>query len=158
MIKLLLLLCTFSAVFAQEALYNFPAHHSRFIHQIHRSLKNSSDILIITPHYRFAELNKAILFSLRRGSHIKFIVQDPQGDPLSLMQYEGVHLYTSPISVGQSIVLIDETLVCTTSETLDDEILSSNRSYISCSDDKNKIKVIRHSFTPLLKHSKSYLE
>jgi len=158
MIKLLLLLFTFSVVSAQEILYSFPAHYSRFVHQIHRSLKNSTDILIITPHYRFAELNKDILFSLRRGSQVKFIVQDPQGDPLSLIQYQGVHLFTSPVSRGESIILIDETLVCTTGETLDDEILTSNRSSIRCSDDKNKIKAIRHSLTPLLKHSKSYLE
>jgi hypothetical protein len=64
----------------------------------------------------------------------------------------------SPVSLGESIILVDETLVCTTNEILDDEILSSNHSSIRCSDDKSKIKAVRHSLTPLLKHSKSYLE
>jgi hypothetical protein len=158
MIKLLLLLCTFSAVFAQETLYNFPAHHSRFVHQVHRSLKNSSNITIITPHYRFAELNKAILVSAKRGSKVQFIVHAPHGDPLSLIQYQGIHLFISPVSLGESIILIDDALVCTTNEILDDEILTANHSSIRCSDDKSKIKAVRHSLTPLLKHSKSYLE
>ena len=158
MIKLLLLLFTFSTVYPQETIYNFPAHHSRFIHLLNRSLKNSSDILIITPTYHHAKVTKEILSSTKRGSNVKLIVQAPQGDPLLLVQYQGIHLFISPASLAESIILIDDALVCTTAEILDDEILTANHSSIKCSDDKNKIKAIRHSLTPLLKHSKSYLE
>lgn len=158
MIKLLLLLFTFSTVYPQETIFNFPAHHSRFIHQINHSLKNSSHILIITPTYHHAELTKGLLASIKRGNNVKLIVQDLQGDPLSMVQYKRIDLYTSPAPLLQSILLIDEILVCTSNETLDDEILNFHHSSIRCSDEKGKIRAIRHSLTPLLKHSKSYLE
>lgn len=158
MIKLLLLLLTFSTVYPQETIFNFPDNHTRFINQINRTLKNSSHILIVTPTYHHAELTKGLLASIKRGADVKLIVQDPQGDPLSMVQYKGINLYTSPISLVQSILLIDKTLVCMSNETLDDEILNSTHSSIRCSDETSEITAIRHALTPLLTRSKSYLE
>ena len=158
MIKLLLLLFTFSTVYSQETIFNFPAHHSRFIHLLNRSLQHSSDILIITPTYHHAKVTQEILLSTKRGSHVKLIVQAPQGDPLSLVQYKGIHLYISPIPLVQTILIIDETLVCTSNESLDDEILNDAHSSIHCSKEKGKINATRRSLYPLLNHSKPYLE
>jgi hypothetical protein len=158
MIKLLLLLCTFSTVYPQEIHFTFPDHQSRFLHHISRSLKKSTAILIVTPTYRYNELNKKLLSSTKRGSHLHLLVQDPQGDPLSLVQYKGIDLYIAPVPILQTLLLIDNALVCTSTKTLDDEVLSENRATLVCSDDQKKIRLLREGYYPLLKNSKLYLE
>ncbi|WP_295051590.1 hypothetical protein, partial [Sulfuricurvum sp.] len=83
---------------------------------------------------------------------------DPSGDPLSLIQYKNIDLYLSSQPIKQSIILIDESLVCSADEAIDEELFSSGRSSIRCSDNQQKIRAIRASLYPVIQHAKRYLE
>lgn len=158
MIKLIGFLFTFITVYAQETLFILPEHHSRFVHQLNRSFKNSSSILIVTPSFHHAELKKGILTAIKQGKKVKFIVQNPADDPISLVQYKNIDLYLSTILLNQSIILIDESLVCTTDQAINGEIFSSKHTFIRCSDNPHQIKALRNSLYPLLRSSRNYLE
>lgn len=158
MIKLLVFLFTFAAVYAQESVFSLPDHHSRFIHQLDCAFKNSSQILIFTPALHHSLLKKELLDAIKQGSALKLIVHDSDGDPRSLIQYKNIDLSISAFPLNQSIILIDDTLACTSDGAIDEELFSSRRSAIHCSSDPHKIRVIRHTLDPLLRHAKSYLE
>lgn len=158
MIKLLGFLFTFVSIYAQESVFNLPDHQSRFLHQLGHSLKVSSKILILTPSLHHAALKKELLSATKQESVLKLIVQDPSGDPLSLIQYKNIYLYLSSQPIKQSIILIDESLVCSADEAIDEELFSSGRSLIRCSDNQQKIRAIRASLYPVIQHAKRYLE
>lgn len=158
MIKLLGLLFIFSALFGEENIFQLPDHQSRFIHQLSRALKNSSDVLIITSSYHHSALKKGILDAAKRGSSVTLIVHDLQGDPLSMVQYERINLYTSRTPLPQTIILIDGTLACTSEGPISEEYFSSKCSIIRCSEDRETIKILRYAQHPIISHSKRYLE
>lgn len=158
MIKLLLFLFAFTSIYSQETVFKFPDHHGRFIHTMERSFKKSSDILIISPSYNHAALKKGVLSVLKRGGHVKLIVQDPKGDPLSLVQYERFDLFITLSTLSQTIILIDERLVCASHQAVDEDSFALEPSYMRCSDTPHEIKAIRRHLKEILKHSKAYLE
>ncbi len=158
MIKLLRFLFIFTSLYSQESIFTFPDHHSRFIYEINQSFKNSTSILILTPLYRHTALSKGILSAAKHGCKVNLIITDPHSEPLSLIQYQNIHLYLAPVSVHQSVILVDNTLICTSNESIDEDIFSSYRSSFRCSDSPIKIDAIRHSIRPILERSKTYLE
>lgn len=158
MIKLLGLLFIFAPLYSQEYLFTFPDHHSRFVHEINLSFKKSASILILTPSYHHTKLTKGILSAVKHGTDIKMITHDPHGEPLSLIQYQHIRLYLSSVRFTQSVILVNNTLVCTSNEAIDEEIFSSRHSSFICNDDPSKIRSIRLSLEPILKSSTPYLE
>lgn len=158
MIKLLRFLSIFTSLYSQESVFTFPDHHSRFIYEINHSFKNSASILIFTPSYHHLKLTKGILSAAKQGSTIKIITHDPYGEPLSLVQYQNIYLYLAPLPLHESVILVDNRLVCTSSESIDEDIFSSHRSLFRCSDNPVQIDAIRHSIHPVLEQSKPYLE
>lgn len=158
MIKLLGFLFTFVSIYAQESVFNLPDHHSRFLSQLDHSLKVSSKILISTPSLHHSALKKELVSAIKRESTLKLMVQDPIGDPLSLIQYKNIELYLSALPKKQSIILIDESLVCSADVAIDEELFSSRHSVIRCSDNPQKIRAIRSELYHVMQHSKSYLE
>jgi hypothetical protein len=158
MIKLLLLLLLFIPLLGVEKVFQLPDHHTRWIYELNDFLKNSTHILIITPSFNHPELKKRILKSVTHGSEITLIVNDPKGDPLSMLQYEHVNLNITPFALTQSVVLIDHSLICTIEGDIDIEKFASKHSPIKCDSDQNKIETIKRSIHPIIKHSKPYLE
>lgn len=158
MIKLLTLLSLFIPLFSEERVFQLPAHHTLFTFELNRLCKKSTHIQIITPSFNHSALKKGILTGAQKGSHVTLVVNDPQGDPLSMVQYEGVNLYTYSHPLKQSIFLIDDSVVCTMDGVYDQEILSSQKHLIRCSENQNTIRAIQQSILPILKQSKPYLE
>jgi len=158
MIKLLILLSLFIPLLSQERLYLTPDHHSRFTYDLNHLLKKSTHITILTPSFSHSALQKAILQRAKRGSTVTFVVNDPQGDPLTMVQYERINLYIYSHPMHQSIFLLDDSLVCTLDGNVDEDNLSSQHHLIRCSDNRRTIQTINRSFIAILKHSKPYLE
>ncbi len=158
MIKLILFLFSFAALYAQETLFILPDHHSRLIHHLNHSFKNSSDILILTPAYHHSKLTKSILSGIKRGSRVTLFVHKLHGDSYSLVQYKGFTLYTSSVPLSESVILFDQREVCTTDKAIQEETFSSNHFTLQCSDNPKKIKAIRDALNPILKNGHSYLE
>jgi len=158
MIKHLVLLFIFVSVYAQETIFKLPDNHSRFLHQLDRSFKSVSQILIITPTLHHSDLRKKLLSAIKKGSVVKLIVQGTAGDPLSLIQYQNVELYLSSQKLHQTLILADDTLACTSDVAVSEELFSSTHSIIRCSDDPSKIRSIRNASSLLIQYARPYLE
>ena len=158
MIKLLIPLFLFIPLFSLEKLYSIPDHHTLFTYEFNRLCKKSSHIQIITPSFNHTEIKKGILNAAKQGSYISLVVNDPHGGPLSMVQYEGINLYTYAHPIEQSILMIDNSFVCTLDGTFDEEILGSQHHLIRCSDNPVHIRALKQSIIPILKHAKIYLE
>lgn len=150
----------FALLYAQPALFLLPDQHSRFVHGLVQTLKEGPEsLLIITPTFRHAEVKKAILKGAQEGSHITLVVQHLVGDPLSMAQYQNIDLYTyTARPLRESVILIDNRLVCTLPGGIDAEQLGQNASLIRCSDDPSETAVYRSALLPLLKRSHKYLK
>lgn len=158
MIKLLIPLFLFVPLFSQEKLYSIPDHHTLFTEEFNHLCKKSSHIWIITPSFNHTEIKKGILSAAKKSSYISLVVNNPQGDPLSLVQYERINLYTYEHPIEQSILMIDNSFVCTLKGAFEKEALASQKHLIRCSDNPDDIRALRQSMVPILKHSKNYLK
>lgn len=158
MIKLLTLLSLFLPLFGEERVYQLPDHHTRLTYELNRLCKKSSHIHIITSSFNHSVLKKGILNGAHKGSLVTLVVNDPNGDPLSMVQYERVNLYTYSHPFTQSIVMIDDSLVCTLDGAFEEEILTSQKHLIRCSDNQQTIRVLKQSQLAIFKQAKPYLE
>lgn len=158
MIKLIGFLFAFTAVYAHERIFYLPDHHTRFIHFMSRSFKNSEHILILTPSLSHSELKKELLSAVKKGSTLHLITHNSAGDPLSLVQYRNIELSLSPLHLAQSAIVIDDTLVCTSDGAIEEDFFRSSRSRIRCSDNPQNVRAVRKSFQPLIQRAKNYLE
>lgn len=158
MIKLLVLLFIFVSISAHETVFKLPDNHSRFLHELNQRFKSSSQILIITPSLHHSKFSKNLISSIKKGGTVKLIVQDAHGDPLSLIQYKNVELYLSSRPLNQTVIMMDDSLVCTGDTALNDDLFSSQHSVIRCSDTSNKIHLLQNALYPLIRNAKPYLE
>lgn len=158
MIKLLVLLFIFVSIYAQETIFKLPDNHSRFLHKLDRSFKTASQILIITPSLHHSDFSKKLLSAIKKGSMVKLIVHNSGGDPLSLIQYQNVELYLSSLPLNQTLILVDDSLVCMSDIAVREDLYSSEHSLIRCSDNQNKIDSVRNASHPLIQYAKPYLE
>jgi len=159
MIKLLGLLFTFTLLYGGETIYILPDQHSYCVHELNQAIKNASEeILVISPSFNHTELKKGILQAAKRGKKIIIIVKELHKDPLSMVQYDHVNLYRTSHAFDTSTLIIDNTLVCTFAGAIEEERLKSARLNIRCSDDLEKIELVRQSLKPLVTYSKPYLE
>lgn len=158
MIKLLHFLFIFTALYSQENTFRCPENHSNFIHKIAYAMQNSSSVLILSPSIHHTALSKGILSAAKHRSDITMILHNPHEDPLSLIQYDHVTLNISTTLLHESLILIDNTLVCTTNSPLEEEILNFSHATFRCSDSPEKIEAVRHAMQPVIKNSKSYLK
>ncbi len=158
MIKHLVLLFIFVSVYPQETISKLPDNHSRFLHQLDRSFKTASQILIITPSLHHSDLSKKLLSAIKKGTTVTLTVQETKGDPLSLIQYQNVELYLSSLPLNQTLIIVDDSLVCTSDGAINEELFRSAHSVIRCSDNPNKIRSIRNASYPLIQHAGPYLE
>lgn len=160
MIKRILLLFAFSALYGGENLYLLPDQNNELVHRLQNALRGTSaKVVIITPSFRHALLKKALLQGAKHGNRITLVVQDPEHDPLSVVQYGNIHLYryTSRPLAG-SVIIIDDRLVCTLTADLVQEQLTQTAAFAQCSDGSADIGAALHRAAPLITRSRPYLE
>lgn len=87
------------------------------------------------------------------------ITSKPSGDPLRLIAYEGVTLYTyAPRAIADTLILIDNTHVCHLPGSLNEKNLGETVSNVWCSDESSLILSTQKQITRLIKRSKPYLQ
>ena len=158
MIKFLIPLFVFVALYSQEYPYIFPDHHTRFIHEISRSIKKSSSVVIISNQYHHSSLSKAIIASAKKGGSIKLILNDLKGEPLSLIQYRNIDLFLSTVALKQTVIIIDSALACSTNVPIDKDLFASRPVTMHCTDSSDEIRKLDRAMQPLIHASKNYLE
>jgi len=160
MIKLLLLLFSFTFAYTANIVYLFPDEQTKFVHDLSRKLSAaSSQILILSPSLSHSEIKKSILTAAKKGIPVKLIVNNPKGDPLYMLQYSNIDLslYDKRVMEG-TIVIVDNTFICTSPGAINQEKFASNRLLIRCSNDTDEINLIQNLLSDTLKHSSPYLK
>ncbi|OYZ66792.1 MAG: hypothetical protein B7Y17_01025 [Sulfuricurvum sp. 24-42-5] len=160
MIKLITLLFTITIANANIFPFLLPDEGSRFNYYLQKHFKNSQkEIVIITPSLNYPSLRKSILRSISHGTHLTLIVSKPSGDALRLIAYEGVTLYSyTPRVLTDTLILIDNSLVCHLSGSLNEKNLSENVSSVWCSDESSLVLSAKKQIAALTKRSKPYLQ
>ncbi len=160
MIKLLLILFPFLLLFGEETAFLLPDEQSRLTHTLSKVIKHTSnECLIQTPSLNHPDLKKALQYAASRRHNVTLIVQDLKGDPLSLVQYEGVNLFFyNARKLHGTVILIDDHYACTLPIPLDKERFSGDTSIALCSDDENTLQSLRRSLAPIQKRSSLYLK
>ena len=157
MIKLLYFVLLIVPLFGETTRFTFPDHHSRFLYFAQQSMKNSSQIIILSNTLNHAVLKKMLQSAAKSGTEVTLYLHTPNKDPLSLIQYRGIELFLTRTHLEQSVILIDETILCTTAEEIDEERFYESTSSMYCSTDPNDairlkpwIQAIRNYSTPYL--------
>lgn len=160
MIKLIALLFTISLANADIFPFLLPDEGSRFNHYLQTHLKKSQkEIVILTPSLNYPSFGKSILRSLSRGGHLTLVTSKPSGDALRFIAYEGVTLYTyTPRPLTDTLILIDNRLVCHLSGSLNEKNLSDNVSNVWCSDAASLVLAAQKQIAVLIKRSQPYLQ
>jgi hypothetical protein len=160
MIKLITLILTITIANANIFPFLLPDEGSHFNHHLQSLLKNAqNEIIIVTPLMNYPSLNKAIIHSISHGRHLTLIVSKPSGDPLRLIAYTGVTLYTyTPRAITDTIILIDNTHVCHLGGVLNEKNWGDTVTNVWCSDEPSLFLPVQKQITGLIKRSKSYLK
>jgi hypothetical protein len=160
MIKLITLIFTITVSNANIFPFLLPDEGSHFNHYLHQLIKNAQkEIIIVTPSMNYPSFNKNIINSLSHGTHLTIIASKQSGDPLRLIAYQGVSLYTyAPRAISDTLILIDNTYVCHLSGSLNEKNLGEAVSQVWCSDASSLILSTQKQISRLLKRTKPYLE
>ncbi len=160
MIKILSLFLLLTHLNGQIFPYILPDQKDDFDHILITHIKKAHrTIYILTPELRYPSLSRPLLKSLTKGVVLTLITQKASGDPLMLIAYSGVNwsLYTArPLS--DTLILIDDTLVCHIAGGLNEESLSQKSQTPLCSDDPTLIQTMHHHWDYLEKYSHPYLD
>lgn len=158
MIKLLGILSLFLPIFAQEELYLLPDNHTSFLHDLSAKIKKGSELTLLSTSFQHQKIASLLHKSSKKRPITTLIVNSPQNDPISLVQYSNITLRLSTIPIPQTIIMIDQHWVCSFQGGLDEEKMGISHSPIRCSDDSTTVQAIGRSIRPILKSSKPYLE
>lgn len=158
MIKLLLILTLFIPIFGTEKLYHLPNNHSALLHHISSFFKNGQNIVILSPSFNHAELKKQLENRGKKGGHITLILNNADGYPLSMIQYQNIDLIVSPVQLHHSVILVDEKIVCAMDGKLDEEDMTSYPHIFRCSEKSDAINTQHRLAERLVKKGKMYLE
>ena len=160
MIKIIILILTITVSNANIFPFLLPDEGSHLNHYLQILVKNAQkEIVIVTPSMNYPSLSKNILRSVSHGTHLTIIASNQSGDPLRLIAYEGVTLYTYvPRVLADTLILIDNTHVCHLSGSFNEKSLGETVSHVWCSDESSLILSTHKKITTFKKHSKLYLE
>ncbi|MDP3588429.1 MAG: hypothetical protein Q8R58_10290 [Sulfuricurvum sp.] len=160
MIKLLTLFLTLSVVNAQTLTFLLPDEKSGFEHElIHHLKKAHTQVILLTPSLNHPALRRQLIQSVSKGIKLTLITQNPSDDPLQLVAYKGVELYLYRArSLSDTLILIDDGIVCHVSGGLNDEELSQKSQNALCSDDSDFILALHQNSNKILTRSKPYLK
>ena len=140
MIKLLAFVLLIVPLFGETTHFTFPDHHSRFLYFTEKSVKNSSQITIISKTFNHTALKKVLQSAAKSGSKVNLYLNTASKDPLNLIQYRGIELFLTPARLEQSFILIDKESLCTTTGEIDEARFSQSASSMHCSTDPSDIK------------------
>lgn len=137
-----------------------PDEGSFFNHHLQTLFKNSQkQIVIITSSMDYPAINKSIIRSLSHGIHLKLIVAKPAKDPLRLIAYHNVELYSyTSRPIADTLILIDNTHICHLVGPLEEKNLTETVSHVWCSDESSLILPAQMHLNVLMKRSIPYLE
>ncbi|MCX6060670.1 MAG: hypothetical protein NT103_00235 [Campylobacterales bacterium] len=160
MIKLLTLFLTLSIVNAQTLTFLLPDEKSGFEHELMSHLKKAhTQIILLTPSLNHPALRRQLIQSVSKGVKLTLITQNPSADPLQLVAYSGVELYLYRArSLSDTLILIDDEIVCHVSGGFNDEELSQKSQNALCSDDSDFILSLHQNANRILTRSKPYLK
>lgn len=158
MIKLLLTLLLFIPTFGADKVFYLPNNHSALLDALSSYFKNAQSIIIVSPEFNHAGLKKKIEKTAHKGSFITIIVNEPRGDPLSMIQYQNIDLILSPTQLYRSTILVDERIVCNFDGKIDQENMSTTGQTVRCSDQRDIIDKQHLILKTLLNKGKPYLE
>ena len=160
MIKLLGFLLQFTMLLGKETFFLLPDDQSRMFAFLSESLRKSDDsLLVATPKLHHPEFKKLLSKAARKGSRVTLILSDPQGDPLSLIQYRGIDLFLYRARPMEgSVLLIGERGICTFPVPLVSEATESEAVLVRCSEEPASAASARKALLPLLRRSRPYLE
>lgn len=158
MIKLLGILSLFLPIFAREELYLLPNNHTSFLYDLSAKLKKSSEVTLLTTSFQHPKIASLLHKPSKKRAHITLIVNSPQNDPISLVQYSNITLRLSATPIPQTLILVDQDWVCSLQGGLEEERMGGSHSPIRCSDDPSTILAVQRSVRSILKSSSPYLE
>ncbi len=160
MIKLLTLFLTLSVVNAQTLTFLLPDEKSAFEHElIHHLKKAHTQVILLTPSLNHPALRRQLIQSVSKGVKLTLITQNSSADPLQLVAYRGVELYLYQArSLSDTLILIDDEIVCHVSGGLNDDELSQKSQNALCSDDSDFIPALHQNANRILARSKPYLK
>ncbi|MFH0708635.1 MAG: phospholipase D-like domain-containing protein [Pseudomonadota bacterium] len=160
MIKLLLLFLTLSVTNAQTLPYLLPDEKSIFEYELMNYLKKAhTHIVLLTPSLNHPALRRQLIQSVSKGVKLTLITQNSSNDPLQLVAYNGVDLYLYRARpLNDTVILIDERVVCHVSGGLSGEELSRNSQIALCNDERDFIDAMHQNTNRILTRSKLYLK
>jgi len=160
MIKLLTLFLTFTVANAQIFPYFLPDEKSHFEHDLLGHLKKArSHIILLTPSFNHLALRRQLIQSASKGVHLTLIAQNLSHDPLQLVAYSGVELYLYRArGLNDTLILIDDDIVCHLSGGLNEEELSRKSQNALCSDESDFISAMHQNANRILTRSHPYLK
>lgn len=158
MIKHLQIICLFSTILAADAIYRFPNNHSSFLHDIGSYIKHGENITILAPVFNHSKIKRKIELSAHKGTNVSLLLNNPQGDSLSMIQYNNIELKVVSIKIPYSVIMIDSKVVCMTKNNFDEETLNSSHALVHCTQDEQIINKQLKLIQFISQKSKAYLE
>ena len=160
MIKLLTLFLSLSVANAQTISYMLPDDKALFEYSLAAHLKKANaTIVILTPALHYGALHTQLIHTIGKGIKLTLITQNLTHDPLELIASRGVELYEYHARpLADTLILIDNTLVCHLSGALEDEDLVHKTQNVLCSDEPELLQTIQLNIHKTLARSKPYLK
>ncbi|MBD3799502.1 hypothetical protein [Sulfuricurvum sp.] len=158
MIKLLLILSLFISIFAHDTPFILPNNHSALLHYFGVHFKKAQTIVIISPTFNHSDLKKKIEKSAQKGAQVTLLLNNPKGDPLSMVQYLNIELFISPVQLHGTTVVVDKRIMCHFAGKIDQEEMSSHKQNLHCTDHKEAIEKQNAIVQTLIAKGKPYLQ
>ncbi len=160
MIKFITLFVSLSVANAQTISYMLPDDKALFEYSLTAHLKKvNTEIVILTPLLHYSALRTQLIHNIGNGIKLTIIAQSPAHDSLKLIAYRNVELYEYHARpLADTLIMIDNTLVCHLSGALDDEELARNTQNIVCSDEPELLQTMQKNINKTIARSKPYLK
>lgn len=144
---------------AQSVLYSLPKESSHFENSLNSHLKNSQEIIIITPSMNYPSLRRKLIKAISKGSKLTLITKNPLGDPVALVAYHDVTLLLyRETSLKNTIIIVDNSFACHHQGSLDENDRMDERKKIVCTNEMDTIYPIVNTINRFRTHAKPYLE
>jgi len=160
MIKLLALFLILNVANAQTVPYLLPDEKSSFEHELMAHLKKAhTQIVLLTPSLNHPAVRRQLIQSVSKGVKLTLITQNPSDDPLKLVAYSGVELYLYRArGLKDTLILIDDSVVCHASGGLNEEELSQKSQNVVCSNEGDFVQSLSQNAQRILMRSHPYLK
>jgi len=164
--KHIVLFLLFEFSLFSQTLYILPDDAQSVIHYLDKAITHAEKkVVIITHTFDQYALKKALIKASKRDVAITLIsTGDDQKKSLALyknIETRTLHAIESPVYNGRiatSLILIDDTLTCRLSSSLENVAMFHDIGLFTCNKDSAYTYRITKAITPLIVRSKPYLE